>query len=469
MDDQDSEPLFGQDVYSLLRDDSLLHRTGSNNFATLLESADASLPNANNPVHREGYGNPQANSEHDQQHRKQVQHSQLPQQGNQSSQPTMIKLEVDQQNENATPNQQPQHHYIYQMNTNGELVLIGSDSMPEPTGAEAGAAGTSQQQQQQTTIPWDDIDNDSMNLNSNPIRHNSLMALIEESASLAMPDTTGVSRTLPSLQPWSGKYNFDISLPTGNKDRNKWCYSQMLQKLYVCPNVAVPVNISLSKWIDASITITPVFQQSQHRTDPVTRCYNCRSIQNCEPSLLDYIVQIEGEGCDYELIQERHIVKVPLQSPPPGEVSSTLLVKLMCLTSCVGGPNRRPFCLVLTLRSNPFGEEIGRQIIDVKCCKCPSRDMNNDEKGSSSYSNFGQASGEEKMTKIRKLSLEIQVKQRRKKPKIKQESGRESRYVNIAVPVEFELQVKSYVNGLIAEQFVRRNQPHLLPFPEDEC
>lgn len=37
MQEQDSEPLFGPDVYNLLRDDSLLTRTGSNNFATLLE------------------------------------------------------------------------------------------------------------------------------------------------------------------------------------------------------------------------------------------------------------------------------------------------------------------------------------------------------------------------------------------------------------------------------------------------
>lgn len=47
MQEQDSEPLFGQDVYNLLRDDSLLTRTGSNNFATLLE------PQQDAPVARE--------------------------------------------------------------------------------------------------------------------------------------------------------------------------------------------------------------------------------------------------------------------------------------------------------------------------------------------------------------------------------------------------------------------------------
>lgn len=57
----------------------------------------------------------------------------------------------------------------------------------------------------------------------------------------------------------------------------QWCYSQTLQKLYVCPNVAVPVNVMLNDWnVNSSIFITPVYKDSRHRVLPVHRCYNCK-------------------------------------------------------------------------------------------------------------------------------------------------------------------------------------------------
>lgn len=68
------------------------------------------------------------------------------------------------------------------------------------------------------------------------------------------------------------------------------------------------------------------------------------------PALSEHIVQVESDNCQYMLVNDRYLVSTPLHPPPPGEVASTLLLKLMCLTSCVGGPNRRPFCLVFTLR-----------------------------------------------------------------------------------------------------------------------
>ena len=82
--------------------------------------------------------------------------------------------------------------------------------------------------------------------------------------------------------------------------------------------------------------------------------------------------------CTYEFNLNRYQVKVPFTVPQMGEYASKIIVKVMCLQTCMGGPNQRPFVLVFTLK-NKNGEEIGRQILDVKCCKCPSRDMKNDE------------------------------------------------------------------------------------------
>lgn len=77
---------------------------------------------------------------------------------------------------------------------------------------------------------------------------------------------------------------------------------------------------------------------------------HCLMFTFTDPVLAEHIIQIESDSCQYMVVNERYFVGTPLHPPPPGEVASTLLVKVMCLTSCVGGPNRRPFSLVFTLR-----------------------------------------------------------------------------------------------------------------------
>ncbi|XP_037794852.1 cellular tumor antigen p53-like isoform X3 [Penaeus monodon] len=448
MQRSDSELLFGEDEYHLLRDDSFLQRIGSTNFHTLLETADIVAV-------------PELKEEEEEQ--QQTQQQQTQQQHNQQQQQQTVPQQV------AYPIQ----------NIDNQLILAN----PHIHGDIYQTVQVQQQPRQQQRqlqqlqpgqqIPWDSLQTlDTENVEVLPSSNVSVggvsaaIALIEGSTS-CLADST-LAHSVPSLQPWAGRHKFGISLPTGNKDRNKWCYSQDLGKLYLCPNVAVPVNVTLDDWVNANITMTPVFKQSCHRTDPVNRCYNCKSIQNCDPNLAEHLVQVEGEGCDYSFINDRYMVTVPLRPPPPGEVSSTLLIKIMCLTSCVGGPNRRPFCIVLTLRNSVTGEEIGRQILDIKCCKCPSRDLTNDEKSRTPTAPAAPSAEEEKRTKVRKLATEIAVGQKRKRPKIKLEPGTDSRMVNIAVPIEYEAEVKSYINKLIAADLIKKWQPDALMYPEEE-
>ena len=44
----------------------------------------------------------------------------------------------------------------------------------------------------------------------------------------------------------------------------------------MCPNYVIPINISVKQWSGTSLTILPIFKQSQHRKNPVNRCHNCR-------------------------------------------------------------------------------------------------------------------------------------------------------------------------------------------------
>nr|BAL15075.1 p53 [Penaeus japonicus] len=454
MQRSDSELLFGEDEYHLLRDDSLLQRFGSANFHTLLDGPDVEPPVTEQEVE-------------DQQQQQQQQQQQ--------PQPQQQQQQIQQQQ----PGQQPAPQIAYPIqNIDNQLILTNSHIHGEIFQTVQVQQQPQQQQIQQLQpgqpIPWDSLQTlDTENVEVLPNNNvpvggvSAAITLIEGSATSCLADST-LAHSVPSLQPWAGRHKFGISLPTGNKDRNKWCYSQDLGKLYLCPNVAVPVNVMLEDWVNATITMTPVFKQSCHRTEPVNRCYNCKSIQNCDPNLAEHVVQIEGEGCEYSFINDRYLVTVPLRPPPPGEVPSTLLIKIMCLTSCVGGPNRRPFCIVLTLRNSVTGEEIGRQILDIKCCKCPSRDLTNDEKSRTPTAPSTPSVDEEKRTKVRKLANEIAVGQKRKRPKIKLEPGTDSRMVNIAVPVEYEAEVKSYINKLIAADLIKKWQPDALMYPEEE-
>ncbi|XP_068230543.1 uncharacterized protein [Palaemon carinicauda] len=304
-----------------------------------------------------------------------------------------------------------------------------------------------------------------------------------------LPQPAFIPDGVPSLKPWSGQFNFTVSMLTDNKDRNKWCYSPILNKLFVVQNLTVPLDISVNPLVEGTVTITPVFKQSQHMKKPVHRCYNCKTMTDGGgEDKINHIVQLESTPCQYRILpDERAIVTAPLPLPSPGENRSTILIKIMCLTSCVGGPNRRPFCLVLTLHCSNTGRLIGRQVLDVKCCACPHRDMgreedlavknrNNVSNNTINTQNHGEGNqnlDERTGQRIRKLASQIQVGKKRKRTRTieleiisRPEPVLQPGFVNIAVPVEFEEDVKKFVNGLLATMHLRRDRPDLLLYPE---
>lgn len=519
---EDSDDLFSEDVFNLLRGDPLLQRMRSYNFSQLINSPDPppqqiqqqqeqqqqqeepqqqlqqrepphhQLQQPQEPHHQlQQQQEPQQHQELQQQQQLQYRFNQVtysqphevgvpsphdigvlrPHEGgiprpHEGGVPSPHDIGVPRLHEGGVPGPHPQqlhqhsNHHPQQLVHHYQLLHNQQDTQQR----------LQEQQLQPPSNQWDvleaETDTPLLLPEANVVLHVERLPSIE-------------SVQPPSLQPWPGRHNFMISVVTDNKDKNKWCYSPILHKLYVCPYNAVPVNVSMLQWVDASVRITPVFKQSQYLMEPVARCYNCTKNRNYDANMVQHIVHVEGERCCYEVVNERNVVTVPLSPPPPGERTSTLLLKLTCLTSCVGGPNRRPFCLVLTLHSNVMGEEIGRQILDIKCCKCPQRDMTHEEKSAprnENNVNTAPVLDEEKSTRIRKLAAQIKVGQKRRKHSnnlevtciTKTEPGIESGFVNVGVPVEFEKAVKKYVNALMAAQLVKQDEPGLLLYPEAE-
>ncbi|KAG0694515.1 Cellular tumor antigen p53 [Chionoecetes opilio] len=251
-----------------------------------------------------------------------------------------------------------------------------------------------------------------------------------------IPDSPPNSQ-VPSIQNWPGQYDFQISVPVGNKDRNKWCYSAIQEKLYLIKHVTIPLDVKLLEWLDAYITITPVFKASRNRVHHVMPCFNCSTKNSVASS--DHIVMVEGQGCEYtyKYADKRPVVTLPLHPPPPGEAASTLLLKLVCLTSCNGGPNRRPFSLVFTLHNNSTGSEIGRQVLDLKCCQCPSRDMLNEDKAVQ-HPTQPSTNACNQLMEVRKRSgpAVTSTSEKKKRFTIKLEPGTDRRYQNVPVSIE---------------------------------
>ncbi|XP_050710948.1 cellular tumor antigen p53-like isoform X2 [Eriocheir sinensis] len=407
---QDPEPLFDEADYLLLRNDSLLNRMGSNNFASIIEGP--AVPAPENDVSLQ-----------------QLQHQpfQLPQQ-----------------------QQMPEVPFLQDTGISDPL-FIGSDLL----------TFSPSELHLDPTESWNQVEmlqceNENDNLSSLLAPEAPVARVDGNSSTSRLPDSTPTQK-VPSLQAWPGQYGFEISLPVENKDRNKWCFSTEKNKLYLCPYVAVPVNVKLLQFIDASITITPVFKDSRHRVHPVVTCYNCKS--KMESDNKDHMVMVEGVEGDYKMVNERFVVSVPLHPPPPGEAASTLLVRMNCLTSCVGGPNRRPFCLVFTLHDNA-GIVIGRQILDLKCCKCPSRDLLHEEKTALRGQECALPShlpGDRVQAPKRKAPTTTTEK-KRVIVKLEPEPATERRIEHVTVPDEFWSEVKMYVKTLVLADCARQNK-----------
>ena len=115
-------------------------------------------------------------------------------------------------------------------------------------------------------------------------------------------------------------------------------------------------------------------------------------------------------------------------------------------------------------------EEIGRQILDFKCCKCPNREIEIYEEKKSSPRSGHQSSklDGEKRAKNRKLSSEIVVGREKERPRSKLELGTQTQFVNVMVPVKFENYIKMYVNQLMAEKYTKETNPQVMMYSESE-
>nr|AST14857.1 tumor suppressor protein p53 [Macrobrachium olfersii] len=218
---------------------------------------------------------------------------------------------------------------------------------------------------------------------------------VPQSTAVVMPQqqqTFTVAKTgvvdVPALTDMEGDYGFSVTIEEKERTTKSpmWLMSSVTNKLYTNINKAVPFEIQLRKKVPSDksfyIRAVAVFSSAQFLRTNVTRCPNHASTADMTNHGFPYpthVVRADHPEAKYEeSLTGRLSVIVPLDKLVDGSDFTPILLRFMCLGSCVGGINRRPIAIILTLE-NAAGQLFGRKVIDVRVCACPTRDIRTDE------------------------------------------------------------------------------------------
>ncbi|CAM9157329.1 unnamed protein product, partial [Lampetra fluviatilis] len=128
----------------------------------------------------------------------------------------------------------------------------------------------------------------------------------------------------------------------------------------------------------------PVYKKAEHVTEVVKRCPNHelgREFNEGQSAPTSHLIRVEGNVQAHYSEQEgsgRQSVSVPYEAPQVGTEYTTVLYNFMCNSSCVGGMNRRPILIIITLETHT-GHVLGRRSFEARICACPGRDRKADE------------------------------------------------------------------------------------------
>jgi len=113
------------------------------------------------------------------------------------------------------------------------------------------------------------------------------------------------SLDVTSLKNWPGSYGFSLELcrPADVKQKNKICYSDSLNMIYVLPYTAVEARINVVEWNflgNAEVRVFCAYKESSHRMTTVKRCPTCQlKAENEDPVLHPHMVRLNHSNATY--------------------------------------------------------------------------------------------------------------------------------------------------------------------------
>ncbi|MEE6501543.1 hypothetical protein FKM82_004236 [Ascaphus truei] len=200
-------------------------------------------------------------------------------------------------------------------------------------------------------------------------------------------DALSPSPAIPSNTDYPGPHSFDVSFQQSSTAKSAtWTYSTELKKLYcqIAKTCPIQIKVMTPPPQAAVIRAMPVYKKAEHVTEVVKRCPNhelSREFNEGQIAPPSHLIRVEGNShAQYveDPITGRQSVLVPYEPPQVGTEFTTILYNFMCNSSCVGGMNRRPILIIVTLETRD-GQVLGRRCFEARICACPGRDRKADE------------------------------------------------------------------------------------------
>ncbi|XP_006637710.2 tumor protein 63 isoform X3 [Lepisosteus oculatus] len=200
-------------------------------------------------------------------------------------------------------------------------------------------------------------------------------------------DALSPSPAIPSNTDYPGPHTFDVSFQQSSTAKSAtWTYSTELKKLYcqIAKTCPIQIKVMTPPPQGAVIRAMPVYKKAEHVTEVVKRCPNhelSREFNDGQIAPPSHLIRVEGNShAQYveDSMTGRQSVLVPYEPPQVGTEFTTILYNFMCNSSCVGGMNRRPILIIVTLETRD-GQVLGRRCFEARICACPGRDRKADE------------------------------------------------------------------------------------------
>uniref|UniRef100_A0A8C3X9N9 Cellular tumor antigen p53 n=1 Tax=Catagonus wagneri TaxID=51154 RepID=A0A8C3X9N9_9CETA len=200
-------------------------------------------------------------------------------------------------------------------------------------------------------------------------------------------DTMSPAPVIPSNTDYPGPHHFEVTFQQSSTAKSAtWTYSPLLKKLYCQIAKTCPIQIKVSSPPPAGTAVRamPVYKKAEHVTEVVKRCPNHelgRDFNEGQSAPASHLIRVEGSNLSQYVDDPatgRQSVMVPYEAPQVGTEFTTILYNFMCNSSCVGGMNRRPILIIITLETRD-GQVLGRRSFEGRICACPGRDRKADE------------------------------------------------------------------------------------------
>ncbi|XP_029433781.1 tumor protein p73 isoform X1 [Rhinatrema bivittatum] len=205
-------------------------------------------------------------------------------------------------------------------------------------------------------------------------------------------DAMSPAPVIPSNTDYPGPHNFEVTFQQSSTAKSAtWTYSPLLKKLYcqIAKTCPIQIKVSTPPPPGTGIRAMPVYKKAEHVTEVVKRCpnhelgrdFNDDCVSSGQAAPASHLIRVEGNNLSQYVddpVTGRQSVMVPYEPPQVGTEFTTILYNFMCNSSCVGGMNRRPILIIITLETRD-GQVLGRRSFEGRICACPGRDRKADE------------------------------------------------------------------------------------------